>query len=413
MLACKQMPVAFKVLFSFTALVFSFGGKAVTVDWSGWSRGEVYYQGDVQFHGTFHLALKPTVQIMDGLMVSARLDTTHRKRADEFFKKSHWLTSDPEPQGGLFLLHSEKSPETEWSLFQHHVALSQFYITWQGEFVRLQLGKAPYHFGLGLTYSADTPVLAHWVSHVTWLSLYLKYNRFYLQPAVVVREEDRLSPLLTGGVAGESWKLEGLYRHEKFHQVEFFGQYEKDFWDIKLSANYGFSETYPSAALEAGVNLWFLFKPRLELKAGYASKNFYFHPNYNVGLFLWNYLMSSSSCSAGKLGSVEKKSAESLVVENSTEKSDSNARPWIADGCVNDVIYFAPRLVVSFLGESLKVAPQFVAGWQVSEERFDYEFNLGLEYNLETFLTLRAQGGVFYERKKTKFGFLAQAAVEF
>ena len=406
------MSFAFKVLFCFGVFVFSFGGKAVTVDWSGWSRGEVYYQGDVQFHGTFHLALKPTVQVMDGLRVSARLDAAHRERADEFFKKSHWLTSDPEPQGGLFLLHSEKSPKMDWSLFQHNVALSQFYITWQGEFARFQLGKAPYHFGLGLTYSADTPVLAHWVSHVTWLSLYLKYSRFYLQPAVVVREEDRLSLLLAGGVTGESWKIEGLYRHEKFHQVEFFGQYEKDFWDARLSLSYGFSEAYLAAALEAGVNLWFLLKPRLELKAGYASNNFHFHPDYNVGLFLWNYLMSSSSCSAQK--ALQSVTAEPLTVSDSKgKKMDSDDRLWLADGCINSVIYFAPRLVFSFWEEDLKVAPQFVTGWQVSEERFDYELNLGVEYSLETFLTLRVQGGFVHERKKTNFGFLAQAAVEF
>ena len=414
------MPVTLRILFCFVALVFSFGGKAVTVDWSGWSRGEVYYQGDVKFHGTFHLALKPTVQVMDGLSVSARLDAVHRQRADEFFKKSHWLTSDPEPQGGLFLLHSEESLKTDWSpLFQHNVALSQFYITWRGEFARFQLGKAPYHFGLGLTYSADTPALAHWVSHVTWLSIYLKYSRFYLQPAVVVREEDRLSPLLTGGITGENWKLEGLYRHEDVHQVELFGQYERDLWDAKLSLGYGFSGTYLAAALEAGVNLWFLFKPRLELKAGYASNNFYFHPNYNVGLFLWNYLMSPSSCSVGQApfkrpdrptgvgGDGEK------TVHVSDKSGKTISRLWVADGCINDVIYFAPRLVVSFFEENLKVAPQFVTGWQVSEERFDYELNLGLEYNLEAFLTFRVQGGVFYEEKKANFGFLAQAAVEF
>ena len=405
------MPSALKVLSGFAALVFSFGGGAVTVDWSGWSRGEVYYQGDVRFHGTFHLALKPVVQVMDGLTVSARLDAVHRGRADEFFKKSHWLTSDPEPQGGLFLLHSEKSPEKEWSLFQHNAALSQFYITWRGEFARFQLGKAPYHFGLGLTYSADTPSLSHWVSHVTWLSLYLKFHRFYLQPAVVVRQEDRLSPLLTGGVSGESWKMEGLYRHEQSHQVEFFGQYEKDFWDVKLSVGYGFSEIFLAAALEAGVNLWFLLKPRVELKAGYASESFYFHPNYNVGLFLWNYLLSSSSCSAEQ-APFKKPDVPLSVGGDETGKAVSR-RLWLADGCVNDVIYFAPRLVFSFFEDRLKAAPQFVTGWRVSEERFDYELNLGLEYSLETFLTFRVQGGVFRERKKTNFGFLAQAAVEF
>lgn len=390
------MPVIFKNLLCFAILVFSFSVKAVTVDWSGWSRGEIYSQGDAQFHGTFYLALKPTVQVIDGLTVSARLDATHRQRADEFFKESHWLFSDPEPQGGLFLLHSEKSLETDWSFFQHHISLSQFYITWQGEFARFQLGKAPYHFGMGLTYSADNPSLANWASHITWLSLYLKYSRFYLQPAVVVREEHRLSPLLTGGVSGESWKVEGLYRHEKFHRMEIFGQYKKDFWDAKLSVNYGFSEAYLAAALEAGANLWFLFKPRVELKTGYASKNFYFHPNYNVGLFLWNYLMSDSPCSMGR------------------DTGDGGSSfLWVENGCVNDVVYFAPRLIFSFLEGNLKAAPQFIAGWQVSEERFDYELNLELRYNLETFLTLRTQGGLFYEKEKVNFGFLAQAAVEF
>ncbi|MCY4512196.1 MAG: hypothetical protein OXB86_00745 [Bdellovibrionales bacterium] len=394
------MPISLRILFYFVPLVFSFGGKAVTVDWSGWSRGETYYQGDVQFHGTFYFALKPTVQVIDGLTVSARLDAVHRQKADELFKKSSWLNSDPEPQGGLFLLHSEKSFKTDWSLFQHNISLSQFYITWQGEFARFQLGKAPYHFGMGLTYSADTPSLSNWVSHVTWLSLYLKYNRFYFHPAVVVREENRLAPLLAGGISGESWKVEGLYRHEKFHRVELFGQYEKDFWDTKLSVSYGVSKAHLAAALEAGVNLWFLLKPRVELKAGYASKNFSFHPNYNVGLFLWNYLITAPSCFKG--------------TESSTEEEDNSLSPlWVEEGCINNVVYFAPRLVFSFWEETVKVAPQFVAGFQISEKRFDYEMNLEVKYSLESFLTFRVQGGLFYEKKKTNFGFLTQAAVEF
>ena len=394
------MPISLRILFYLVLFAFSFAGKAVTVDWSGWSRGEAYYQGNDQFHGTFYFALKPTVQVIDGLTVSARLDAVHRQKSDEFFKKSHWLNSDPEPQGGLFLLHSEKSFKTDWSLFQHNVFLSQFYITWQGEFARFQLGKAPYHFGMGLTYSVDNPSFANWVSHVTWLSLYLKYSRFYLQPAVVVREEQRLAPLLTGGVSGERWKVEGLYRHEKFHRAELFGQYEEDFWDTKLSVSYGFTKEHLAAALEAGVNLWFLLKPRVELKTGYASKNFSFHPNYNVGLFLWNYLISGPSCFKGEEGSAE-------------EDKSSSSPLWIEEGCINDVIYFSPRLVFSFWEETVKVAPQFVAGWLVSEERFDYELNLEMKYNLESFLTLKAQGGVFYKKKKMNFGFLTQAAVEF
>ena len=428
MLAFKQMPTTFKTFFCLVSLVFSFNNGAVTIDWSGWSRGEAYYQGDVRFHGTFYLALEPTIQVMDGVTVSARVDATHRKRADEFFKKSRWLVSDPEPQSGLFLLYSEQSPKEEWSLFQHSISLSQFYITWQGEFVRFQLGKAPYHFGMGLTYSDSSPVFANWISHVTWLSLYLEYSRFYFQPAVIVREEHRLSPLLTGGISGEKWKVEGLYRHEKFHQVELFGQYEKDFWDTKLSVSYGFSEEHLAAAVEVGADLWFWFKPRVEFKGGYASKNFFFHPNYNVGLFLWNYLMSSSSCSAGKLGSLvgdpaeplvvggalgEVDSNEPLVVWGAAGEADSNSRLWIADGCINDVIYFAPKLEFSFLEGNLKAGPQFVTGWQVSDKRFDYELNLGLEYSLETFLTLRAQGGFFHENEITNYGFLVQAAVEF
>ena len=216
----------------------------------------------------------------------------------------------------------------------------------------------------------------------------------------MVREENRLAPLLTGGVSGENWKVEGLYRHEKFHRAELFGQYEKDFWDTKLSVSYGFTRAHLAAALEAGVNLWFLLKPRMELKTGYASESFSFHPNYNVGLFLWNYLISAPSCFKGKDSSSE------------VDKSSSSSL-WIEEGCINDVVYFAPRLVFSFWEETVKVAPQFVAGWMVSEKRFNYELYLEMKYNLESFLTLRAQGGVFYEKKKMNFGFLTQAAVEF
>ena len=370
------------------------------MEWSGQSRGEIYWQGDKKFHGTFHLTLKPVVQVMDGLTVSARVSAVNWKESGRFFEELRLSSDRPQPQPAVFILYDDKQSGTEeWSHLQHGLSLSQFYITWRGEFAQLQIGRAPYRFGMGLTYSAENSVFANWVSHLTWLSLYLKYDRFYFQPVLAVQQKNTIFPLLAGGAETEKWKAEGLYQYKNNrHHLEVFGRYKRDFWDAALSLSYGFSRENLAVAFEWGADLWFALKPRVELKGGYAAKDFFFHPNYEAGLFLWNYHISEAGSSGTGGGE---------------EAGCPARRLWIEEGCVNDAFYFNPRLALSFLEGRLKTIPQFTIGRRISDKQWDYELSLGLEYNLETFLTLRARGGLFYEREQTGFGILTQAAVDF
>ena len=389
-----------KTIFCLLVCTVSFCAGAITVDWSGASRGEIYLQGDKKFHGTFHLTLKPVIQVMDGLTVSARVSAVNWKKSDRFFEELRLPMSRPQPRPAIFILYDDTLSGTEErSYLQYGLSLSQFYITWRGEFTRLQIGRAPYRFGMGLTYSDEDSVFANWISRLTWLSLYLKYDRFYLQPALAVQGKDEVFPLLAGGAETEKWKAEGLYQYkDNHHFVEVFGRYEKDFWTAELSLSYGFSRENLALAFEWGADLWFALKPRVELKGGYSAKDFFFHPNYEAGLFLWNYGISE----AGSAG-----------VGGGKEAGCHPRRLWIEEGCINDAFYLNPRVVFSFPEGNFKAVPQFTVGRQLSDEQWIYELSLELEYNPEIFLSLRARGGIFYEREQPGFGILTQAAVDF
>ena len=404
--------------------VFSSAGVwSATVSWSGFARGEFYSQGTrYQHHGAFYLGLKPEVQVMDGLTVSARVDAkTHTNKPLD--KKALLQSSPWDRQDGLLLLYNKHSGPKTLSLFQRTIDLSQYYITYEGEFTRFQLGKAPYHFGMGLTYSNNSPAFSNWVSHLTQASILLTHSSYYLRGTAWLNTSG-VSPLLAGGIAGEKWNLEGLYTYFRSapvpaesvrpaqppisangaaqsktfspHRLEVFGKYEEKSWDTKLSVAYGFSKEELGVAFEAGMNLKIPTQPRLEALAGYAGRDFFFHPNYNVGLLLWNYIIPDEQ------------------TDSPTASAEKTSQPvWIEEGRVNDVIYLSARPLFFFLKKDLRLAPQVIAGWRVSKKQFDYEFNLELKYNMEKFFVIRAQGGVFRKKEKTDFGILAQAAVDF
>ncbi len=365
---------------------------SLTLDWKGFSRTEVYYEAssETSYYGNFHLILKPEIQVVDGLSVFSRLDLYS---FDESFKQSYLLG---ERQTGVIFSKGIKSSEEK--LKPLFLNLSQIYITYETEFFKLKLGRAPYHFGLGITYSAETSPFDHWISTFNQLAFYFEYSSFYVQPSIFLTSDKDALSVNQIGLQGDNWNIETLIRYSlkssKFF-IETFGAYKDNFVDTKLSLSY-FSEDEDQLKLavifEGGVDLPIGLSPRFEVKSGYVSKEFFVHPNYDVALLLGNRLTHP-------------------VVATQSESTLNEL--IIAEGRISDKAYVSPRLSFSFLQDTLKITPIVSVDYILSLKKLHYEFDLQAHYNLEENFSILIQGGVLPSAEKIYYGLLAQAAVTF
>ena len=390
----------FKILFCQLFLLFSSPSSwAVSFDWSGWARLDSYYQYEGNHYGSFHSVLNSDIFITDSLSFKSRIDLfpfLKGKSLDE----SYLLFETAYRQTGFVFWYKEEGKTALSELPLVFFLPTQFYVDYQEEFFKVRLGRAPYHFGLGTTYSATNNPFEHWMSLYNQLSVHVEYQSIYIQPALLHGGgsssdlkllERPLSALLQAGIQQESWRLSALYQHVfgKDSLIELFGEYEELNWDVKASSSYAFQPgVHFSLALEGQMKLPSSIPIRLELKTGGLSGDLAFHPNYDLALLFWNRWM--------------------------TGKELSSKYPYqIAKGQAQNGVYFSPRAVFSFLDEALRIQPLFLLAGNLEDKKLNYEMDLKAEYQLDENLFFSLTAGALYAHQKVDFSLLAQTAASF
>ena len=386
----------FKTLFYCFLLLFPFSSSlAVHFDWSGWTRLEAYYQHEDNYYGDFHFVLNPDIFITDNLSLKARMDLL------PFFKgkglmENFQLLESAYRQTGYVFLYKEKGKKQQSKFPLVFLFPSQFYVDYQEEFFKVRLGRAPYHFGMGVTHSAEENPFGQWISLYNQLSLHVEYSSFYFQPALL--HSASLDSSLEGqflfafqaGLQQKNWQISALFQHafKKDSFLELFGEYEQVGWDLKASSSYSFkSGEHFSLALE-GKMKWHIQVPvQLALKAGGVSGDIVFHPNYNLALLFWNRWM---------------------------EETESSQYPYqIADGQVQKALYLSPRAVFFFLDGALQVQPLLLLSAGLEDKELNYELDLETRYQWDENLFFSLTGGALYSRQKFHLSLLAQTAASF
>ena len=311
-------------------------------------------------------------------------------------------------QTGLVFIYSENSSQKELELDSLFLKISQIYMDYETEFLNIRLGRAPYHFGMGITYSASQNPFQHWISRYNQAVVYLEYSQFYLQPVLLHQTQKNKDSLLAGAEVGflnEDWKVEALYQYDfkDSSSLELFGKYEQSNWDIKSSFRYAFEQnTNMALALEASIDIPSSFPLKFEIKSGGAFGKFSFHPNYDVALLFWNRFMT-------KTVNPPKTNPPQL---NSPKKSESASFLQVAESQITKGVYVSPRLLFSFFNETLEIRPLGLLARSFKEKKFYYELDLEGMYQLDESLFFSIKGGVLYH-KEINFALLAQAAVSF
>ena len=390
-------------------MLYSIQSTALTIDWSGFARVDGYYHKDdqSQHYGNTHLVLKPELQAMDGLSVVTRFDLNSFSKHSDITKDFLLSNLLSEQKGYSFINSKDSGSNSLSSLFFN---ISQLYIDYKMDFFQLRVGKAPYHFGLGTTYSAETDPLDYWVSSFYQVAVYFEQAQFYLQPAILhlghLKNSKEFAAILQAGMESDKWKVEFLYHHwlnssdienstsslkdhTKDSFFEIFGTYKEGFLNNKMSVVYSLKDSDAIAvAYEGELKLPVQLSPVLRLKTGYVPSSISFHPNYHTALVLWHH-----------------------VVPGVSGGDSYNAIPA---GQLNDVVYFTPNASFNFVDKFLTATPSATAFYKLSDKSLHYELDLKATYQIEERFFIQAEGSLLNSGKsKWDYALSARAAVTF
>ena len=154
---------ASNVLFIIT-IFFSFVANAGDIEWSGLYRMEGTVINNAILDGTHkktkeyglhNLILRPRIVAADGLYIDAQFGVHEKPVGNQM---GAYLGEGPGNGTGADINNSNASAERTSST---EVRISQFYLTWIQEHGALLAGRAPLHFGLGMTYSSGRGLFDH------------------------------------------------------------------------------------------------------------------------------------------------------------------------------------------------------------------------------------------------------------
>ena len=387
-----------RLLFVAVSFLPVFAAQGISLDWSGYSRMDAYYQNrQARAYGGYQLVLEPTLSVLDGLNIVGRLEL-YPPNKEKLFYPSYAHRSF-----GLPLFYGEKGEFRKTLSFSPlFFDISHLYINYETEFFQLQGGRSPRQFGLGVTYNEGSP-FNYWLSTLNQLFFYTEYGPFYVQPALLM-ETDTFLGLLQGGILQDSWQAEAFYRYNtktSENYIEVFGEYKKKQWKAGLSVSYKKAEnTAFGVAFEGEAELPWSFQPEIQFKAGMASKGFSFHPGYDVAFLFQNYG-----------GFQDNKGSLQTVSSDKSSKEDISSQLFIQEGFLQELAYFSSQLEVSPV-ESFKISPLVLLAWLGNENSMSYEIDLKGQYTFEERFIVLLKGGVLY-RNKWDFGLLSQAVVTF
>ena len=400
--SCIKMLQPFKkILFCLFVSLFFSAAEAVNLSWSGSGRMEAFYQDEKNYYSSLYFALNSEIHIIDSVSFHARFDIVGFEPKENAFWKN--ILSQKRAsllsQSGFIFLYEEDSDQNK-TMPVPFILPALFYLDYEREFFKVRLGRAPYHFGLGTTYSAENSPFNLWMNAPDQISIYMEYQNFYLQPSFFHQIKDsserELSALLQGGIEQQDWRLSLLYEYklkkDEDSFIEIYGEYQQKNWKAKLSSSYIFTEsTNLSLAFEGGYFWPAVFPVDLELKAGGLIGSARFNPQYNLSLILQNRWMKKIE---------------------SPRNTEAFKKYQIAGAQIQESVYVSPRLTFSFFEESLKLQPLFLLTGSLDGKKWTYEWDLFAKYKIYESFFLQLQGGALYE-KKWVFALLAQAAVSF
>ncbi|AHZ83715.1 hypothetical protein Bb109J_c3107 [Bdellovibrio bacteriovorus] len=190
---------------------------ALSLDWSGgyrfeWTeidRPSLGSPTERKAYGTNYLYLSPTVIAADGVNVVSRFDVLNS-------------SAYPNSQlGEIWGLNTNDSAATSTNQGSTNVRVSQLYLTVNQEYGALVVGRAPFEFGLGMTYNAGKGLFDHWYDTRDIVGYKIVVGDWFFMPSLGRKQS-------TGFGQGESISTMGLHlQYENAENKTILGVYQE------------------------------------------------------------------------------------------------------------------------------------------------------------------------------------------
>lgn len=374
------------------------------------SNANVSENGLSKRYATHHLTLLPELVPADYFKIHARLDIFNE----------NGLTSAN--QVGSLFGGTSTAPENSGmsnSLDSDFVAVNELYLTWSKENALLAVGRVPYSFGLGMFHNAGRGLFDHWFTNKDMVMGQVSMGPFVVRPMIAKSNEMSLSTddsdideyllefefnvpdsetqiallysLKTGdgatslapsfldasAIASGDFKLTqyGLFVNKKWGNLGLGLEVNI------LDGDTGYTVSGKKVSIDSfGAAMELNWKSKdspwkFSFKSGYASgddststdsfEGFAFHPNYNIGLILFNHPLGANGVDV--LGTDSYRSA--------TNKADA-----LDEERISNAIYFAPSLAYKF-SNKYQLSTALVSAMLV-EKNLQAKSSLGVELDL-------------------------------
>lgn len=173
-------------------LLLGSGVSAVAGDleWSGVYRAEGLSVSNFDLgksreksYGLHHLTLRPKIVAADGITIFGRFDILNSSLVPGSAIGDLWGGRDPQSNTGRDALTENQ----EDSFLQ----VTELYMTFSQEFGSLIVGRAPLHFGLGMTYNSGVGLFDHWYTNRDLFGYKVVVGNLYLLPMIAKIAEGR------------------------------------------------------------------------------------------------------------------------------------------------------------------------------------------------------------------------------
>jgi len=204
-----------KVLGLSVALV-STSAQAMSLDWTGGYRAEwtevdrpsLGSPTQRKAYGLNYLYLSPKVIAADGINVISRID---------IFNSNMYPNSQV---GNVWGMNANDSAATAGDQGDADVKASQLYLNINQEFGSLIVGRAPFEFGLGMTYSAGKGAFDHWYTTRDMIAYKIIVGDWFMMPLFGPENADDF------GQGNNMTVLGAQHQYEKVEEKSFYSEEE-------------------------------------------------------------------------------------------------------------------------------------------------------------------------------------------
>ena len=313
-----------KLFLSFiVVMVYPMMAGAFQLDWSGYYKGQALYLFDKNERGAYKkyvkswgaegesiekkkskdslygehsLYLSPTARIADGLEFDANFAFPRAEKGKTYGAsklKGTWKAFTDNPSG---------------------LEPTHFYGTYTSEFFRVQFGRLPFHFGLGMTYSEGFHPNEFVYDVRDAVSVEVRMDSFYVKPYLIFRENHKVAGAVMAGYKNEEFGGELLYRDVFFNKGEApsngvtfknspylypgtasaYAFYNFDPFSARVEWGGFLNKTQLGAMAVVGELDWQVpfYDTNAILFAGYSKDNYTMNINYGTAFMIWdNYVV--------------------------------------------------------------------------------------------------------------------------